>query len=79
MTWWPTILLTGKDIAIAILLGAEEFGFATGPLISMGCIMMRVCNLNTCPVGVATQDESLRKKFSGKPEYVMNFMNKGCP
>ncbi|MCR5231598.1 MAG: glutamate synthase large subunit [Acholeplasmatales bacterium] len=67
-------LLTGKDLAIAILLGAEEFGFATGPLIAMGCIMMRVCNLNTCPVGVATQDENLRKRFSGKPEYVMNFM-----
>lgn len=67
-------LLTGKDLAIAILLGAEEFGFATGPLIAMGCIMMRVCNLNTCPVGVATQDERLRKRFKGKPEYVMNFM-----
>ncbi len=67
-------LLTGKDLAIAILLGAEEFGFATGPLIAMGCIMMRVCNLNTCPVGVATQDENLRKRFKGKPEYVMNFM-----
>ncbi|MCR5349964.1 MAG: glutamate synthase large subunit [Acholeplasmatales bacterium] len=67
-------ILTGKDLACAILLGAEEFGFATGPLIAMGCIMMRVCNLNTCPVGVATQDEKLRKRFSGKPEYVMNFM-----
>ena len=67
-------LLTGKDLAIAILLGAEEFGFATGPLIAMGCIMMRVCNLNTCPVGVATQDEKLRARFKGKPEYVMNFM-----
>lgn len=67
-------LLTGKDLAVAILLGAEEFGFATGPLIAMGCIMMRVCNLNTCPVGVATQDERLRARFKGKPEYVMNFM-----
>ncbi len=67
-------LLTGRDLAVAILLGAEEFGFATGPLIAMGCIMMRVCNLNTCPVGVATQDERLRARFKGKPEYVMNFM-----
>lgn len=67
-------LLTGKDLAVAICLGAEEFGFATGPLIAMGCIMMRVCNLNTCPVGVATQDEKLRAKFKGKPEYVINFM-----
>lgn len=67
-------LLTGRDLAMAICLGAEEFGFATGPLIAMGCIMMRVCNLNTCPVGVATQDERLRAKFRGKPEYVMNFM-----
>ncbi len=67
-------LLTGKDLAVAICLGAEEFGFATGPLIAMGCIMMRVCNLNTCPMGIATQDETLRKRFAGKPEYVMNFM-----
>lgn len=67
-------LLTGRDLAIAILLGAEEFGFATGPLIAMGCVMMRVCNLNTCPVGIATQDERLRARFKGKPEYVMNFM-----
>lgn len=67
-------LLTGKDLATAILLGAEEFGFATGPLIAMGCIMMRVCNLNTCPAGIATQDERLRARFKGKPEYVMNFM-----
>ena len=67
-------LLTGKDLAVAILLGAEEFGFATGPLIAMGCIMMRVCNMNTCPVGIATQDENLRANFKGKPEYVMNFM-----
>lgn len=67
-------LLTGKDVAVAALLGAEEFGFATGPLVALGCVMMRVCNLNTCPVGIATQDERLRKCFSGKPEYVENFM-----
>jgi glutamate synthase domain-containing protein 2/glutamate synthase domain-containing protein 1/glutamate synthase domain-containing protein 3 len=67
-------LLTGRDVAIAALLGAEEYGFATGPLISMGCVMMRVCNLDTCPVGVATQSPKLRKRFCGKPEYVENFM-----
>ncbi len=67
-------LLTGRDVAIAAMLGAEEFGFATTPLIALGCLMMRVCNLNTCPVGIATQDESLRKCFTGKPEYVENFM-----
>ncbi len=67
-------LLTGRDVLIAALLGAEEFGFATGPLISMGCVMMRVCNLDTCPVGVATQNPNLRAKFCGKPEYVENFM-----
>lgn len=67
-------LLTGRDVVIAALLGAEEFGFATTPLIALGCVMMRVCNLNTCPVGVATQDERLRKNFKGKPEYVENFM-----
>ena len=67
-------LLTGRDVAIAALLGAEEFGFATTPLVAMGCLMMRVCNLNTCPVGIATQDETLRKKFRGKPEHVENFM-----
>ena len=67
-------LLTGRDVAIAALLGAEEFGFATGPLVSLGCVMMRVCNLDTCPVGVATQNPDLRKKFAGKPEYVVNFM-----
>ncbi len=67
-------LLTGKDIAVAALLGAEEFGFATGPLIALGCVMMRVCNQNTCPVGIATQDERLRKCFRGKPEYVEAFM-----
>jgi glutamate synthase domain-containing protein 3 len=66
-------LKTGRDVAIAALLGAEEFGFATAPLITLGCIMMRKCHLNTCPVGVATQDEELRKKFSGQPEHVMNF------
>ncbi len=67
-------LLSGKDVVVAALLGAEEFGFATTPLIVLGCVMMRVCNLNTCPVGIATQDERLRKYFSGKPEYVENFM-----
>lgn len=67
-------LLTGRDVVIAAILGAEEFGFATTPLIALGCVMMRVCNLNTCPVGIATQDEKLRKNFKGKPEYVENFM-----
>ncbi len=61
-------------MAIAALLGAEEFGFATAPLVVMGCIMMRVCHLNTCPVGVATQDPRLRKRFTGEPEHVVNFM-----
>src|ERR1700728_778451 len=65
-------LKTGRDVAIAALLGAEEFGFSTGPLIASGCIMMRVCHLNTCPVGIATQDPELRKKFTGKPEHVIN-------
>jgi glutamate synthase domain-containing protein 2/glutamate synthase domain-containing protein 1/glutamate synthase domain-containing protein 3 len=65
---------TGRDVIIAALLGAEEFGFSTGPLIASGCIMMRVCHLNTCPVGVATQDPELRKKFTGTPEHVINFM-----
>ncbi len=64
---------TGRDVAIAILLGAEEFGFSTAPLITMGCIMMRKCHLNTCPVGIATQDKELRKKFTGKPEHVINY------
>src|SRR3989449_7783961 len=59
---------TGRDVVIAALLGAEEFGFATAPLVVMGCVMMRVCHLNTCPVGIATQDPELRKKFQGKPE-----------
>jgi glutamate synthase (ferredoxin) len=67
-------LKTGRDVVIAALLGAEEFGFATAPLVTTGCIMMRVCHLNTCPAGVATQDPRLRAKFSGKPEYVVNFM-----
>jgi glutamate synthase (ferredoxin) len=67
-------LKTGRDVAIAALLGAEEFGFATAPLVSVGCIMMRVCHLNTCPVGVATQDPRLREKFTGTPEHVINFM-----
>lgn len=67
-------LMTGRDVAIACLLGAEEFGFATAPLVTLGCVMMRVCNLDTCPVGVATQNPELRKRFAGKPEYVVNFM-----
>jgi glutamate synthase (NADPH/NADH) large chain len=67
-------LKTGRDVAIAALLGAEEFGFATAPLVTLGCLMMRACHLNTCPVGVATQDPRLRKNFSGNPEYVVNFM-----
>jgi len=66
-------LKTGRDVVIGALLGAEEFGFSTAPLVTLGCIMMRVCHLNTCPVGVATQDPALRKKFAGKPEYVINF------
>ena len=68
-------LMTGRDVVIAALLGAEEYGFGTAPLIALGCVMMRVCNLNTCPMGVATQDPELRKKFRGKPEYVVNFMH----
>ena len=67
-------LMSGRDVAIAAILGAEEFGFATAPLVAMGCVMMRVCNLDTCPVGVATQNPELRKNFRGKPEYVINFM-----
>jgi glutamate synthase (ferredoxin) len=67
-------LKTGRDVAIAALLGAEEFGFATAPLVSMGCIMMRVCHLNTCPAGVATQDPRLRERFAGDPQHVVNFM-----
>ncbi|MCR4903006.1 MAG: glutamate synthase large subunit [Butyrivibrio sp.] len=68
-------LMSGRDVAIAALLGAEEFGFATAPLVTMGCMMMRVCNKDTCPFGIATQNKELRKRFKGKPEYVMNFMN----
>src|SRR5690606_35031095 len=67
-------LKTGRDVAIAALLGAEEFGFATAPLITLGCIMMRKCHLNTCPVGIATQDPELRRKFKGKPEHVVNYL-----
>ncbi|WP_312612990.1 glutamate synthase large subunit [Oscillibacter sp.] len=67
-------LMTGRDVAIACMLGAEEFSFATAPLVTMGCCMMRVCNLDTCPAGIATQNPVLRKRFSGKPEYVINFM-----
>jgi len=67
-------LKTGRDVAVACLLGAEEFGFATAPLVASGCIMMRKCHLNTCPVGIATQNPELRKKFEGKPEHVVNYM-----
>ena len=67
-------LKTGRDVVVAALLGAEEFGFATAPLVATGCIMMRVCHLNTCPAGIATQDPKLREKFAGKPEHVVNFM-----
>ena len=67
-------LMTGRDVAIAALLGAEEFGFATAPLVCMGCMMMRVCSKDTCPAGIATQNKELRKRFAGKPEHVMNFM-----
>ena len=67
-------LMSGEDVAIAAILGAEEFGFATAPLVTMGCVMMRVCNLDTCPVGIATQNPKLRKRFQGKPEYVIHFM-----
>ena len=66
-------LKTGRDVVIAALMGAEEYGFSTAPLVVLGCIMMRVCHLNTCPVGIATQDPELRRRFSGKPEYVVNF------
>jgi glutamate synthase (ferredoxin) len=68
-------LKTGRDVVIAALLGAEEFGFATAPLVSLGCVMMRACHLNTCPVGIATQDPGLRARFAGDPEHVVNFMN----
>ena len=67
-------LMSGRDVAIAALLGAEEYGFATAPLVTLGCVMMRVCNLDTCPAGIATQNPTLRKRFAGKPEYVENFM-----
>ena len=67
-------LMSGRDVAVACMLGAEEFGFATAPLVCMGCVMMRVCNLDTCPVGIATQNPELRRRFKGKPEYVMRFM-----
>ena len=67
-------LMSGRDVAIAAILGAEEFGFATAPLVTLGCVMMRVCNLDTCPMGIATQNPELRKRFIGKPEYVENFM-----
>jgi glutamate synthase (ferredoxin) len=67
-------LKTGRDVIVAALLGAEEYGFATAPLVTLGCIMMRVCQMNTCPAGIATQDPELRKRFAGKPEHVVNFM-----
>ena len=67
-------LKTGRDVAIAALLGAEEFGFATAPLVASGCVMMRKCHLNTCPVGIATQDPELRERFTGQPEHVINYM-----
>src|SRR5665811_1880001 len=67
-------LKTGRDVIVAALLGAEEFGFSSAPLVASGCIMMRVCHLNTCPVGIATQNPELRKKFEGKPEHVVNYM-----
>jgi glutamate synthase domain-containing protein 2/glutamate synthase domain-containing protein 1/glutamate synthase domain-containing protein 3 len=67
-------MMSGRDVAVAALLGAEEYGFATAPLVTLGCVMMRVCNQDTCPVGIATNNPELRKKFTGKPEYVMNFM-----
>src|SRR6202034_671282 len=66
-------LKTGRDVVIAAMLGADEMGFSTGPLIATGCIMMRACHLNTCPVGIATQDSELRKRFKGTPEHVVNF------
>lgn len=68
-------LMTGRDVLVAALLGAEEYGFATAPLVTMGCVMMRVCNLDTCPMGIATQNPELRKRFRGKPEYIINFMH----
>src|SRR4030095_7597480 len=64
---------TGRDVVVAALLGAEEYGFATAPLVVSGCVMMRVCHLDTCPVGVATQNPELRKKFNGQPEFVVTF------
>ena len=67
-------LMSGRDVAIAALLGAEEFGFGTGPLVAMGCVMMRVCNLDTCPMGICTQNPELRKHFRGKPEYIINYL-----
>lgn len=66
--------MPGRDVLIAALLGADEYGMSTAPLIALGCTMMRKCHLNTCPVGIATQDPVLRKKFDGKPEHVVNYM-----
>lgn len=67
-------LMTGRDVVMAAILGAEEFGFATAPLVVLGCVMMRACHLDTCPVGVATQNPELRSKFAGDPDHVVNFM-----
>lgn len=68
------MVVAGRDVLVAAMLGADEFGFSTAPLIAMGCTMMRKCHLNTCPVGIATQDPVLRKKFAGKPEHVVNYL-----
>ena len=65
---------TGRDVVVAGLLGADEYGFSTAPLIALGCVMMRVCHLNTCPVGIATQDPVLRERFEGQPEHVVNYL-----
>lgn len=74
MSFCISFNLAGFDVLVAALLGADEFGFSTAPLIVMGCTMMRKCHLNTCPVGIATQDPELRKKFAGKPEHVINYV-----
>lgn len=71
---YKLLQLTGRDVVIATMLGADEFGMSTAPLIVLGCTMMRKCHLNTCPVGVATQDPELRKKFEGKPEHLVNYL-----
>lgn len=73
-SWCYKIQFLGFDVVVAAILGADEIGMSTAPLISMGCTMMRKCHLNTCPVGIATQDPELRKKFAGKPEHVINYL-----